>query len=114
MVTAALVVIDVVECAVMVAPESTPFIKSFLYKTLGVEAPLLGAAARVKVDAVVVLFAELNKAEAFGAVLTRKIESLFKVTLVVPAVFAEAASLGVYVNPASSDLIDKVSSVTRR
>jgi len=110
-VIAALVVIDVVVCADTVTPESTPLIKIFIPATLGVAPALLGVAVKtICVESV----AELNKAEAFGAVLTRKIESLFNVTNAVPPVFAEAASLGVYVYPVEPEVIDKVSSVTRR
>ena len=61
--------------------------------TVTVEPPELGAAVKTKVLAVVV--AVVLSAEALGAVFTRKTDSLFKVTKVVPAVFAEAASLGV-------------------
>jgi hypothetical protein len=60
--------------------------------TVTAEPPKLGAEANVKVA--LALVAVVLNAEAFGAVLTRKIESLFNVTKVVPAVFADAASLG--------------------
>ena len=60
--------------------------------TSGVAAALLGTAVNM-ID-VVVLPVELYKADALGEVFTRKIDSLFKVTNAVPAVFAEAASLG--------------------
>jgi hypothetical protein len=62
--------------------------KIFIPATLGVALALLGAAVKV-ID--VVPDPELYREEAFGAVFTRKIDSLFNVTLVVPAVFAEAA-----------------------
>jgi hypothetical protein len=69
-----------------------PLIKIFIFVTSTATPPMLGAALKVRGDAVAAVLTEVL---ALGEVFTRRIDSLFKVTLVVPAVLAEAASLGV-------------------
>ena len=72
----------------------------------------VGAEFKVKI-LLLVLDVVLN-AEALGAVLIRRTESLCKVTRDVPNELAEDEVPGVYVYPAVSDLIDKVESDMRR
>ena len=72
---------------VTVVPESMPLIKTFLKATDTADPALLGAAFKDKV-ALLVFVVVLN-AEAFGAVFTRRTESLCKVTRDVPNELAE-------------------------
>jgi hypothetical protein len=60
--------------------------------TVTADPALLGAAVK---ETVVPADSVLAKVEATGAVLTRRIVSLFNVTLVVPSVLGDAAVLGV-------------------
>jgi len=63
-----------------------------MYGTATVEPALLGAEVKVKVERLVV--AVVLNAEALAAVFTRRIDSLFKVTSVVPNVLGDDDVLG--------------------
>ena len=62
------------------------------------------------------LVVALAKEDTLAAVLTRRTDSLFRVTNVVPNVLGEEEVLGLYVYPALAEsiVIDKVESVMRR
>ena len=79
--------------AATVAPESTPFIKTFMpTATVTVEPALEGGAVKLTV---VPVEAVLVKVDAAGAVFTRNTVSLLKVTLLVPKMLGDAELLGV-------------------
>jgi len=67
-------------------------INTFILVTVTADPALLGAAVKYKV-VLAVEAAELN-VEALGAVFTRRIDSLFKVTSDVPKVLGEDELLG--------------------
>jgi uncharacterized membrane protein len=67
-------------------------INTFISATAIVAPAVLGAAVKSKV--VLLVVAVVLKAEALAAVLTRRIDSLFKVTSVVPNVLGDDVVLG--------------------